>query len=207
MTLIQRFMRLFYRLLYRPFAFAYDLVAWAVSFGRWNDWVFRVVPFLEGTRVLELGYGPGHLQRLLRTRGWRAFGIDESPQMGKLAKRRLGHSFNLARGLAQSLPYAHESFDCAVSTFPSEYIFDPQTLFEAKRILRNGGRLVVLPAAFPSSGLLKWLYQVTGESPAALDESIKEKFAAPFIQAGFDTKTEIVEVQSATLFFIVAVKK
>lgn len=207
MKLIQRFMRFFFRLLYHPFAFTYDVVAWAVSFGRWKDWVFSIVPFLEGTRILELGHGPGHLQRLLLDRGLFAVAIDESQQMGRIAKRRLGESSNLTRGLAQSLPYPNETFDCVVATFPSEYIFDPRTLSEVGRVLRSRGRLVVLPAAFPSSGFLKWLYRVTGESPAALDESIKNKFIDPFIKTGFDAKMEIVEVQSGALVFIIAAKE
>lgn len=207
MKLIQRFMRFFFRLLYHPFAFTYDVVAWAVSFGRWKDWVFSIVPFLEGNRILELGHGPGHLQRLLLDRGLFAVAIDESQQMGRIAKRRLGESSNLTRGLAQSLPYPDETFDCVVATFPSEYIFDPRTLSEVGRVLRSRGRLVVLPAAFPSSGFLKWLYRVTGESPAALDESIKNKFIDPFIKTGFDAKMEIVEVQSGALVFIIAAKE
>jgi ubiquinone/menaquinone biosynthesis C-methylase UbiE len=207
MKLIRRFMRFFFQLLYHPFAFTYDLVAWVVSFGRWKDWVFSIVPFLEGTRILELGHGPGHLQHLLLSRGLFTVAIDESKQMGRLAKRRLGASPNLTRGLAQSLPYTGVTFDSVVATFPSEYIFDTQTLSEVKRVLRSRGRLIVLPAAFPSSGFLKWLYKVTGESPAIVDESIKNKFLDPFIKAGFDTKMETVEVQSGALIFIIASKE
>jgi ubiquinone/menaquinone biosynthesis C-methylase UbiE len=68
MNIIQRFMRVFFHLLYHPFAFTYDLVAAVVSFGHWKDWGMTVLPFIEGTRILELGHGPGHLQRAcLRT--------------------------------------------------------------------------------------------------------------------------------------------
>ena len=56
-------LRFFFYLLYHSFAFAYDLVAASVSLGRWKDWVLSVVPFIEGNRVLEIGHGPGHLQR------------------------------------------------------------------------------------------------------------------------------------------------
>jgi ubiquinone/menaquinone biosynthesis C-methylase UbiE len=206
MDIVRRLMRLFFRLLYHPFAFAYDLVAWTVSFGRWKDWVFRAIPFLEGTRILELGHGPGHLQRLLRDRGWFAVGIDESGQMGRIARRRLGISAKLTRGLAQALPFPDEAFDSIVSTFPSEYIFDAQTLSEAKRVLRSAGRLIVLPAAFPSSGFLQWLYKVTGESPAQLTDAILSRFRQPFVDAGFSTKAEILEVKSGRLVFVIAVK-
>ena len=101
MNLIQRFMRLFFHLLYHPFAFTYDLVAATVSFGHWKNWVYSILPFIKGTRILELGHGPGHLQRLLLDRGLDPAAIDESTQMGRIAKHRLGSSQKLSRALAQ----------------------------------------------------------------------------------------------------------
>ena len=199
-------MRFFFQLLYHPFAFTYDLVAWVVSFGKWNDWVLSIVPHLEGTRLLELGHGPGHLQRFLRDRGLSPVAIDESTQMGRLAKRRLGMNHMLTRGLAQSLPFAADSFDTVISTFPSEYIFDSHTLSEIKRVLRNSGRLIVLPAAFPSNRFLKWVYKVTGESPESLDEALKERLKQPFVDAGFAVEVQIVELRSSRLVILIAKK-
>ena len=207
MELTRRFMRLFYSLLYHSFAFTYDLVAWVVSFGRWKDWVFSVVPHLNGTLILELGHGPGHLQRLLLDRGLVPVAIDESTQMGFLAKRRLGANQKLSRGLTQALPYANETFDSIVSTFPSEYIFDPQTLAEAKRVLRTNGSLVVLPATFPSNSFLKWLYKVTGESSTELNDLLLPRFGKPFIEAGFQTEVKTIDKSpNATLIIVIARK-
>jgi ubiquinone/menaquinone biosynthesis C-methylase UbiE len=207
MKLIQRFMRFFFRLLYHPFAFAYDLVAWTVSFGRWKDWVFGITQFIEGTRILELGHGPGHLQRLLLDLGLFAIAIDESKQMGRLAKRRLGDSQKLTRGLAQSLPYSGETFDSVVATFPSEYIFDPRTLSEVKRVLRNRGRFIVLPAAFPKNLFLQWLYKVTGESPSSVEVFIQQRLRQPFVAANFQTEIRTLEVKSSTLLIVIAEKE
>jgi ubiquinone/menaquinone biosynthesis C-methylase UbiE len=166
-------LRLFFYLLYHPFAFTYDLVAAIVSLGRWKDWVLSVVPFIEGNRILEIGHGPGHLQRVLLSRGIFAVGIDESAPMSRLAKRNLRRSFNskrndshsastsakakiqhiaytqisLTRGVGEHLPFSNDSFDSVVATFPSEYITDADTLAEVKRCLVNGGRFIVLPVA------------------------------------------------------------
>ncbi len=207
MKLIQRFMRFFFHLLYHPFAFAYDLVAATVSFGNWKDWVYSILPFIEETRILELGHGPGHLQRLLLDRGLVAVAIDESAQMGRIAKRRLGNSQKLSRALAQQLPFAKKSFDIIIATFPTEYIFNAQTLSEVKRCLSDRGRLIVLPVAFPKSRFLKWLYKITGESPSALTEALKSKSLQPFLDAGFHAEVKIVEVKSSTLLIIVAQTK
>ncbi|NWF63566.1 MAG: methyltransferase domain-containing protein [Chloroflexi bacterium] len=199
-------MRFFFQLLYHPFAFSYDLVAWLVSFGHWNDWVRSIFPLLEGTRILELGHGPGHLQRLLLDQGLTPVALDESMQMGRLAKRRLGTKQQLTRGLSQSLPYPSEYFDTVVSTFPSEYIFDPRTLSEVRRVLRTRGRLIVLPAAFPSNGFLKWLYKFTGENPQALDHALKERLKHPLLKAGFTVEIQISEMRSSRLVILHATK-
>lgn len=199
-------MRVFFHLLYHPFAFSYDLVAAVVSFGQWKNWGRSILPFIEGTHILELGHGPGHLQRFLLNRDLTLFAIDESAQMGKIAKRRIGPTQKLSRGLAQSLPYRNESFDCVISTFPTEYIFNPQTLSEVKRVLRNGGRLIVLPAAWPKSGFLQWVYKVTGENQESLSEIIKTKMEQPFKNAGFQTEIKIIEVKSGRLLMVIANK-
>lgn len=199
-------MRVFFHLLYHPFAFTYDLVAAAVSFGQWKNWIAEIIPFLDGKRILELGHGPGHLQRALLDLGFDSAALDESAQMGRLAARRLGGRHQLARGLAQNLPFADDSFDSVVSTFPTEYIFDPRALESIKRVLRDSGRLVILPVTFPKSGFLKWLYKITGESPFDLSDTLQEKIKQPFINVGFETQVKIIEVQSSALLVVIAKK-
>jgi SAM-dependent methyltransferase len=146
MPIFQSLLRSLFHLLYHPFAWTYDLVAAVVSLGRWKDWVYATLPYLEG-RVLEIGYGPGHLQVAWQGGGGTIFGLDESPQMAQQARRRLlraGSTCNLSRGLAQHLPFPAGAFESVVATFPSEYIFDPQTLREIRRVLRPGGKLLIL---------------------------------------------------------------
>ncbi|MBI5942828.1 MAG: methyltransferase domain-containing protein [Chloroflexi bacterium] len=207
MNLLQRFMRAFFNLLYHRFAFTYDLVAATVSFGRWKDWTQAVLPLIKGTRILELGHGPGHLQRILLNLNLDSVAMDESAQMGRIAKRRLGRPGKLTRALAQKTPFAAESFDSVIATFPSEYIFDRQTLTEAQRVLRNGGRFIVLLAAWPKSPLLAWLFKITGQSPDGAYESIKSKTNEFLAHTKFSTlDVQRVEVKSASLLIVIANK-
>ena len=201
---MRAFLRFFFRLLYHPFAFTYDLVAATVSFGRWRDWILEVIPFIAGTRVLELGHGPGHLQRVLLSQGLIAVGLDESPQMGRLAKRNTDGSARLTRGLAQALPFASGSFDTIIATFPTEYFVDPSTLEEVKRCLDNGGRFVVLPAAMPRNPLLSWLFKFTEQAPAEALKIVRERLEKPFLQADFHVETHVLDLQSGRLIVIVA---
>jgi ubiquinone/menaquinone biosynthesis C-methylase UbiE len=217
---VKTFLRFFFRLLYHQFAFTYDLVAAAVSFNRWKDWVMSVVPFIEGNRVLEIGHGPGHLQRILLSRNLFTVGIDESAQMGSLAKHNLRRSLssshlphqlaytqtNLTRGVAQQLPFCNEAFDTVVATFPTDYITDPNTLAEIKRCLGDQGRLITLPAAIPKNQFLDWLFRATQQSPSEAVDIVETRFREPFVRAGFRTEIKILDVKSGTLLIVVATK-
>jgi ubiquinone/menaquinone biosynthesis C-methylase UbiE len=141
---------------YREFAWTYDTVAALVSGNRWRIWALAALPYLRG-RVLELGCGTGNLQQALAQADFPApIGLDASPQMLALTRRKLatGAAACLLRADARTLPFPLAVFDTLVATFPSEYIMAPATLAEARRVLRPGGRLVVVLAAqFTSDGL------------------------------------------------------
>jgi SAM-dependent methyltransferase len=226
-------LRFFFYLLYHPFAFTYDRVAAAVSLGRWKDWVLSVVPFIEGTRILEIGHGPGHLQRLLLIRGLFAVGIDESAPMGSLAKRNLTSFFhspkndlssiasnnalgayaqvNLIRGGGQHLPFSDESFDSVVATFPSEYITETDTVSDVKRCLVDGGTFIVLPVAMlMGRGILDRVmaavFRATHQVPEDPIDVFSKKFKHPFVEAGFQVEVKQVEVKSSLLLIIIATK-
>lgn len=206
-SFVKAFLKHFFYALYHQFAFLYDFVAAAVSFNRWKDWTREILPLIEGTRILELGFGPGHLHRLLQRDGWFAVGIDESPQMTRLARRNTDGKANLTRGLAQHLPFQSEAFDTIISTFPSEYIFDPRTLAEARRCLTVRGRLIVLLAAMPKNQALQWLHKVTGESSSEAEEIVKKKLQKPFVKANFEAEILIHDMQSSRLLIMKARKK
>ncbi|MCJ7511673.1 MAG: methyltransferase domain-containing protein [Anaerolineales bacterium] len=196
-------------LLYTQFAWAYDLVAWLVSFGRWSDWQQTGLLVLPPGPVLELGHGPGHLLWRRLSQGQPSVGVDRSRQMGRIALRRLRRDrlpANVARAMAQALPFAGESFQAVLATFPTEYILDPLTLDEVRRVLRPGGILVIIagvriaPKSLPDR-FLQGLYQLTGETPA-----LPATWAQPFEAQGFRLQTEPVAAPAAEVLRIVATK-
>ena len=132
--------------LYNELAWSYDLAAWIVSAGRWDRWRRMALDYVEQQPVLEVGFGTGELLLAMAGRGWQPVGIDLSAAMHRqtAAKmRRRGLFAPRLQGRAQQLPFADASFGAVVSTFPAEYILDPASLAEFRRVLKPGGRLVV----------------------------------------------------------------
>jgi len=164
-------LRVGFRLLYNELAWAYDEVSWLVSGGAWWSWQRTVLPHLAGPRVLELGFGTGNLLGELAKAHHQVWGLELSPYMVRIAQRKLHHrglSLPLVQGRGQALPFASGTFDSLVVTFPSPFILQPDTLGEISRVLRTGGRLVMVPLAYPCRrGLVGWLldglYGATGQ--------------------------------------------
>ena len=105
--------------------------------------------------ILEIGFGTGHtlvaLAKAVGPKG-KVFGLDLSDKMTKIAKENLAKSGLLGRtkvrcGDATQLPYTAGSMDGVFMSFTLE-LFDtpeiPKVLSECKRVLRPGGRIVVV---------------------------------------------------------------
>ncbi len=189
--IVARALQVFFRLLYHQFAWTYDFVAYIVSLGCWKDWVMTTLPYLEGPRIVELGFGPGHLQSELTRREVSVFGVDASPQMAKLTSLRMnkqGEQHHLSNAYAQQLPFPNESFDQIVATFPPEFILADSTYTEAFRVLAPGGSMVILLTAWITGNqwferTAAWLFHTTGQSP-----DWEPRFLEPISRAGFQSQ-------------------
>lgn len=209
MSLPASLVRFGFRLLYNELAWTYDAVSYAVSLGQWREWTRAGLPFLQGPHVLELGHGPGHLQVALREAGFRPVGLDLSAFMGRMARVRAPA---LVRARAEALPFPAGAFDSVLSTFPTVYIAEPATLAGVARVLRPGGRLVVVPEAMLSGGgaagrLIDWLYVLTGQRSAGGETSwitiLQERMSA----AGFETAAHTVVLPASRVTVVVGEKR
>lgn len=202
-------LRTLYDLLYHQLAWSYDIIAAAVSLGRWQTWVKACLPYLKGPRILEIGYGPGHLQKDMDARGLTAFGVDASPQMARMAHSRLlrrGVNSRITLGYAQFLPFSSFTFDQVVATFPSEYVVDPQALSEIYRILKPGGMLLVIPFAWLTGN--HWYEQILTKLLHGPHDSPDwdQQFIQPLLNAGFSCSLTAINIDSSALLMIQATK-
>jgi SAM-dependent methyltransferase len=105
----------------------------------------------DGSRVLEVGCGPGHLSILLSRRyGLNVTGVDLDPAMIERARtnseRSLGRDGgpSFLVGDVASLPFPGGSFDLVVSTLSLHHWVDAGAgLAEIRRVLRPNGRVLV----------------------------------------------------------------
>jgi arsenite methyltransferase len=113
----------------------------------------RVVELLApkpAERILDVGCGSGHLARELAdiVGPERVRGVDVSEQMLMLASE---HGVDAVHTSGCLLPFADDAFDVAVATQVYEFVEDlPQALAELRRVLRAGGRALILDTDWSS---------------------------------------------------------
>jgi ubiquinone/menaquinone biosynthesis C-methylase UbiE len=207
-----------FRLLYNELAFTYDFVSQIVSLGAWRCWQRAALNYIgvhSDGLVLELAHGTGNLQIDLKNAGYRTVGYDLSPYMGRIARKKLIRNqlhADLVRGKAQELPFASGAFTTIVATFPTDFIFEPMTLKELHRSLKNDGTLVIVPnGVFIGGGavqrFLEWLYNVTGQRASNYDRGIVDEIVSFFASYGFEAKFEKQSCSRSVATVIVARKR
>ena len=129
----------------------YDLMNDLMSFGlhrawkRFAVWLARVQP---GERVLDVATGSGDLARALSERGAQVWMSDINHRMLCLGRDRVldaGRMMPAVQCDAEHLPFPERSFDCVTVAFGLRNMTHKErALAEMMRVLRTGGRLLVL---------------------------------------------------------------
>jgi SAM-dependent methyltransferase len=97
---------------------------------------------LENVRVLDLGCGQGTYVRRFSDFTPRAYGIDIDLQ--RVQRGAIAGVHGLCAGVSEKLPFADNAFDAVLLNEVLEHVSnDRETLREALRVTRPGGRVIV----------------------------------------------------------------
>jgi SAM-dependent methyltransferase len=123
-------------------ASTYDLVIGAVT-ARVGEVLLDAVAAGPGTRLLDVGCGPGTITAAAADRGAHAVGVDLAAGMLALGRARHPH-LELLEADAESLPFPDDAFEALVGGFILNHLPAVETaVAEARRVLRPGGRMAV----------------------------------------------------------------
>jgi SAM-dependent methyltransferase len=132
--------RTFERARWQQAASAYE-ASFATATKQFIDPLLDAVNIASGTRLLDIACGPGLATARAQQRGALTHGLDFSPAMLAIARKR-NPAISFDEGDAEALPYPDHEFDAAVSNFGIHHVPRPQlALLESHRVLRQGGRV------------------------------------------------------------------
>lgn len=200
-----------------PIASTYDLADTVLSAGlnaRWRKRGVRLLKLREGDKVLDLCGGTGGFALLtaLRTGDHgRAVVYDFNPRMmeagrPKFKRSRRGTNIICIQGDAESIAFAEESFEAVTLGFGlRNFVHPEQGLKEVHRVLKTGGRLLVLEFSLPARRWLASLYHLYSFGIMPLVARVVSRASGPYRYLAesirvFPPPEEIVEIVRRTGF-------
>tara|TARA_Y100000992_G_scaffold197266_1_gene134256 strand:- start:157 stop:780 length:624 start_codon:yes stop_codon:yes gene_type:complete len=132
----------------------YDLINTVLTLGFDKSWREKAVNNLTGTSVLDLGSGTGAaFDQLL---DYDTTAIDPDKKMLEL------NSFkNKVLGSAENLPFEDNCFDNVFCSFVWRNVSDTnKALHEIYRVLRPGGKFVLLDMTRPKNSFLRIIHKI-----------------------------------------------
>lgn len=148
----------------------YDLLNRLLSFGidrRWRRFAVRQITCSEAGSVLDVATGTGDVALEIAARtppSVRIVGVDFCREMVVLGMQKVQASPYAGRitmevAPCEAIPFPEESFDSVTIAFGIRNVVDRLLgLKEMRRVLKTGGRLVILEFSTPRSKLFKTLY-------------------------------------------------
>lgn len=137
----------------------YDRLNRLMTLGLDRRWRKRALRGIQGN-VLDVACGTGDMAVSLVERGCTVTGVDISEEMLAIARQKAPIvTFMIAD--AEHLPFLDASFDAVTCAFGvRNFVHLEQGLHEMLRVLKPGGRMVILELATPDSSLIRPFYNL-----------------------------------------------
>jgi len=141
----------------------YDFLNHLLSLGQdfyWRKEMLKALyPLEKSSIVCDLATGTGDSAKVIIKKGFNVFGVDLSPKMLQISKRKLSNfSFYPLCGSGYQLPFKDETFDAVTCAFGIRNMHSiDMALTEIFRVLKKGGKSVFLEFSVPSN-IFKAIY-------------------------------------------------
>ena len=157
--------RRYVRRLFATIADRYDLITVVLSFGFDRRWKRRLLDFAgirSNCRVVDLACGTADLAAEAAARGAQVHGLDITPRMIELARRKTSgddRRVSFLVGDMTALPFRTASADIVTAGYGLRNVPDlARALSEAHRIIRPDGRLCSLDFNRPDNPLIRSVF-------------------------------------------------
>src|SRR5213080_973694 len=152
-------------------ASVYDLMNSVMTAGmhqRWRERAVDMAGVRPGAKALDVATGTGDLAIALEQRGANVVGVDFAEKMLEIARRK-APGIEFAQGNALALDFPDDRFDAATVGFGARNFDDlDQGLSEMARVVRPGGRVVVLEITNPQKPPLSTFFRIWFDSVVPL---------------------------------------
>jgi len=157
--------------LFDSIAPSYDLLNHLLSLRRDFHWRKMAVQELTGIHgwILDIATGTGDVAiEMVRQKGHqrKIFGLDFSEPMiikarQKLLKKNPTQPITFSLGDALALPFRENTFSASMMAFGLRNMLNKkQALSEMVRVIKEGGKVVILEFTFPQHGLMRRVYPI-----------------------------------------------
>ena len=112
----------------------------------------KLTRFPQPQSILDVGCGTGELLTQITGRMDASLaGLDLSPNMVAVARKKLGNSVDLQVGDSEALPWEAATFSVVLCTLSFHHYPHPnQALTEMRRVLKPGGMLILADMTMPT---------------------------------------------------------
>jgi demethylmenaquinone methyltransferase/2-methoxy-6-polyprenyl-1,4-benzoquinol methylase len=144
---------------------SYDLVGHLLALGSGPYYRRRALEragLRPGMKLLDVATGTGQVARTAtRILGDPGGVIGLDPSVGMLRQARRVHSGPLVQARAEEMPLRDDLFDMLSMGFALRHVAALETAFaEYRRVLKPGGRLLLLEISRPRSAVTRWVIRV-----------------------------------------------